>query len=1226
MPPATVGGGRISSAMSAVTLPEELKHSDQSHVNLGMIDEQSVGQTTISSAPNQPDQSQTDPFGSSQPTSSTFHQNADDDDDFGDFGEAPQSTIQKDVSNDMMISGSENLSSSYQQSSSFGVSAVPNLAASKSNTDSDPFGHLDQSVPTSDIMDDTPEGTSNSLPAQPKPAPMDEGVDDDFGDFGEAVGTISDGRPTENSLPSDMDPFGHLGGSVDTPLAPLGSEGPSSHASVGDAKSAGQGPEASNVDVVEDPADDDENGFGGFGEAPAGVGASQAPEVASQAADTGLGGFGAALATNIGTKEPMISEEKDDDFGGFGEAPVPASSLGQSQESVVGAMDSDDPFGHLGSSPQAPLPPLGTAEPYSSASVSAGESQEADNSPPVVEDIADDDEDDFGGFGEAPATSSGVQESADAMENADTDFGGFGEAPVPAPSLGQSQESVVGAMNSDDPFGHLGDSQQAPLPPLGTAEPYSSASVSAGESQEADNSPPVVEDVADDDEDDFGGFGEAPATGSGIQQPADTMENADTDFGGFGEAPTPAPPSEEAEDDFGGFGEAPTPAPISEVAEDDFGGFGEAPTPAPPSEEAEDDFGGFGESPDPAPSNGQSQEASVLADALDSDDPFGHLGGSEQASLPALGSADPSSLLDSVVGEGRDADPIVEDIADDDEDDFGKFGEASATGSGIQQPADTMENAVTDIGGFGEAPTPAPSLGHALEASLDAMDSDDPFGHLGGSDQAPLPTLGSAGPSAARDGQENAPPVVEDIAHSQDDDDFGGFGEAQVPITSDGACAEENFDGSGHASLPSHLQPEKTDFGAVKTSSNADYLGSEDEAVSDDPFPREESGAFFSAASSVSDYVSADEGLMSQEKELAAYGISIESPNHHEKSSSLPIDDNGSIKAEEVVDDFGDFDGAQASGLMIADGEADHSAQEFGLPNSQDRNGSAFGFDSAEMVSSAPIIPTDQSDDFGDFGSANFNSTSVHQETAADHETSNAAGPEDDDFGTFDSVEIPPPASDQPLDESQRNEAKLDDDDDDFGTFETVQAPDPEPNQPQPSLQKDINLGDGEDEDDDFRTFETVEAPDLETSKQSEASAISSAQEEEDDFGSFDSVSAPATNETKTRQISDDAPGIENGEDDDFGSFDSVKASGPSTAPVSMPPLIEVTPLTLRTRATFHRLFGHYLNPSNDRTVEMQTAKLPASVPLSSFIVRAPRLWQSFVAKEDYLTLVSLHF
>jgi hypothetical protein len=623
-----------------------------------------------------------------------------------------------------------------QQDDDFGgfVTAAPTAASNvPSAEESDPFGPLadshDAPLPSLD------QTMQMNLPQQQDDA--------DFGGFETAAPTAASTAPAVE----ESDPFGSLAGSQDAPLPSLD--------------------ETSQMTLPQQQQDNDV--FGGF-ETVAPTADNTVPITEESDPFGPLPGKQDAPLPPLDQTSQMNAPQQveDDDFGGF-ESAAPTDSAGSVPASEA------DPFGPLASSQDAQLPSLDQSMPMNKH-----------------EGL----EDDFGGFGTAAPTD---------MNKID-DFGSFSAA---APT--QMQENGFGGPTAPDiasatdlnldPFGSMAF-QDAPLPSLGQF------------------SPNVVSDVeestpaGDNDEDDFGGFAEAPVADSQQQDvtrealASATQQEKDDDFGDFGgfeEAPVSntqvldigaVETQQEEDDDFGDFdgapatedfdainkapeiaGESQTQArddqfdtaftsespmqPTSGVgAEGDLFGDFSAPANPPQSQDSKDDeWGAF--------DSGVSTEASATVIER-SNDAFGDFSApsnppevqdttdDEWGAFDSSVAAEPPALVNSGSGEGEDsfgdfrAPSNPPEVQDTNDDEWGAFGSGTGSTDDVNPPR-TQESVDDEWGAFDNA-GPAKSTDDKFDGfsnfqsseeehfgsnqTAPSISSDDEFGDFGGFDGA----------------------------------------------------------------------------------------------------------------------------------------------------------------------------------------------------------------------------------------------------------------------------------------------------------------------------------------------------------------------------------------------------------------------------------------------------------------------------------------------------------
>ena len=218
---------------------------------------------------------------------------ASNDEDFGDFtgGVNP-------VTSDDDFGGFE----SFQANSMEGYNNGENLTEPKTE---------DTAVSDADF------GDFDAAPSTTEPSHLDEGEDDDFGDFGEAPA-----GPKQNETVVSNDDFGDFDAAPSVPPSHIDDDG--AEDDLGEATLEPQPEQTS--------GDDD---FGDFDAAPL---APQIPQ-GDEHADDDFGDFGEA--TTGGTSSELTQNQADDeeDFGDFGEAPAARKSNNAAEEDDYGDFD-----------------------------------------------------------------------------------------------------------------------------------------------------------------------------------------------------------------------------------------------------------------------------------------------------------------------------------------------------------------------------------------------------------------------------------------------------------------------------------------------------------------------------------------------------------------------------------------------------------------------------------------------------------------------------------------------------------------------------------------------------------------------------------------------------------------------------------------------------------------------------------------------------------------------
>jgi len=504
-----------------------------------------------------------------------------------------------------------------------------------------------------------------------------------------------------------------------------------------------------------------------------------------------------------------------------------------------------------------------------------------------------------------------------------------------------------------------------------------------------------------------------------------------------------------------------------------------------------------------------------------------------------------------------------------------------------------------EFGGFGMAGESEPP-------------SDDPFGHLESTELTPPSQLGLNMESKAESIGTTAVNVVEK-AEDCNNDDFGAAAAAEPTAKSEVTSVPQLGDpdpfGQGTTELvdplslgaaaPTTADPvpfetvdDKSDFGAapvnlgeatnatsafsnaaVGTNDFEDFGGSSDVAISGGG-KRQQSAV--EPVDGLSDNGDDDEFFASQDKDLAAYGISMGDHN-----------DSG---------DFGDFGAANVEGNHKTE-SIGHTAEELPLDKSQgDDNFGDFGSAAISTdvgVESSAGMTTKNSDrhNFEDFGSAGLSDLGKTTEDPSTKLPFNAEddGFGDDDFGDFGSATMAADSVPQQTErvQSQLSQAPVNNEEEDFGDFGSAGASGGDgshshvPKAP-------INSG-GDDDFGDFgsanagegavvpSTTESLRAGDK-VSKEKESS-------EDDDFGEFGSAAIRDGGANKSANPT--MPGAAHEQDgaDDFGSFGSALESQVTSTVekeytgASAQPIIENNRLLVQTRLSFEKLFGEFLTP-----------------------------------------------
>jgi len=468
------------------------------------------------------------------------------------------------------------------------------------------------------------------------------------------------GKPNVSKVDNDEDPFGALS-SADAPLAPLSTSSITTTATtIVQDDPFGALIEATDPGETGTPVSNETDVFG----APCSVEdtaetaelaatvlkVEQNLNLAENTAETAAGNVmntEGDLDSAQATAETAVGNVLDTEGNGFG-------TLSPEQAPDSSAMNEDDPFNVL-SSAVAPI--------------AAGPSDK-----PFVEVGSNDDDDEFGDFGDAAETppETTFAEANGQMENTedlsetmpaqtsepiseDDDFGDFGSAGAPTGSFTvQTQNNDVDNVRgtealaetvpvesngtkseNEEDFGNF-ESTEAPSEtmPSETVEPDDDF----GDFDAAPGAKPLGENcdlkaAEDDFEDSFGDFG-------GASTPEAALESKTTDDS-FGDFNTPAEATEDNtgdDNDFGDFGSAPSPAPAirTSVTEDSFGDFNDVPanandsagdgdfdsaptsSAAPPAEFDDDDFGNFSSFPESLPAPAAAAPASSNAQAASS--------------------------------------------------------------------------------------------------------------------------------------------------------------------------------------------------------------------------------------------------------------------------------------------------------------------------------------------------------------------------------------------------------------------------------------------------------------------------------------------------------------------------------------------------------------------------------------------------------------------------------
>ena len=265
------------------------------------------------------------------------------------------------------------------------------------------------------------------------------------------------------------------------------------------------------------------------------------------AVDNVFGAFDTASSATNPVAPASMEEENYDGFRDYGAA---APALESKQEiSPIGVGDSEgDDFGDFGA-----------------ANPEKDDAPEADNDtfeatttePPAA--LSGDDEDEFSGFGIAPAVPAAT-ESTKKEEKDDDAFGAFDAAPLEKPPMEAPEEENMGNLDA------------APAEPVANL-PAEADGSSDDEFSNFDTPPVEPTTIAPemDGEDDFGDFDTAPPS----TEPPATSSADEKD----GEEEDVAPPPHQVEDDSDDFGEfdAAPAQPQVEDDGDDFGDFDAAP-------------------------------------------------------------------------------------------------------------------------------------------------------------------------------------------------------------------------------------------------------------------------------------------------------------------------------------------------------------------------------------------------------------------------------------------------------------------------------------------------------------------------------------------------------------------------------------------------------------------------------------------------------------------------
>ncbi len=651
----------------------------------------------------------------------------------------------------------------------------------------------------------------------------------------------------------------------------------------------------------------------------------------------------------------------------------------------------------------------------------------------ILATVSDDDEDDFCDFGSAnppppipsmPPTDTTNNESSFANTSNETTnvassppkqnrFSFYTPDDTPALAAGTigtelQTSNTAPVVSVSDAFGDMLPVADAPLPSLDafgntTAnQETSNADGGFGDFEAAAN-----DDESEEEDDDFGNFEQAAPT-----------DNADKDLFGFSDTPQPesslgmAPTAQSAlsiSDAFGDMAiqqDAPLPslgdfataasaAPTTanDNGDDDFGDFEDAPAQptsaiVPESTEDEDDFGDFGGAP--ATTEATARPAQQPVSILDA---FGDMPAQPDAPLPSLGDFGTSNI-----------ETTASD--DNDNDDFGHFGDVA--------PTTTVEPEPAIMDAFGDMPAqpdaPLPSLGAfgasniGTTANDDNDDDDfgdfedaaptttvepaptimDAFGDMPAQPDAPLPSLGAFGTSN----------IKTTASEDNDDDDFGDFEDAAPTTTVEPEPTIMDAFGDIPAQPDAPL-PSLGDFGASNTETQShdddDFGDFADAApatvVESEPAPLVRSVSIDDA---FGDFAAPEDAPLPSLEQFGATSTTVAPP--------MPAEQ------EESDDDFGDFSGT--------------APPSDPLPSENDQNDEFGGFAQAESTveepPEAPAVPPAPLSSISDDPLADMPTNDAPLPSLAvlssSNQPSESQSPEtedsDDEFGGFESSAV----------------------------------------------------------------------------------------------------------------------------------------------------------------------------------------------------------------------------